>query len=396
MTGSIAAYKSAILARMLVKAGANVQVVLTERAREFVGPATFAGITGRPPVSSMFDPTAGGESHVSLTSKTDLIVIAPATADILARLSQGRADDLLTATALCAKQPILVAPAMHPAMWSHPATQRNVQQLMLDSRVTLVGPECGEVASREEGKGRMSEPARIFERIRASLTPRDLAGLHVVVTAGPTVEDLDPVRYLTNRSSGKMGFQLAARAAQRGARVTLIAGPVSLETPENVTRIGVRGALEMQRALDDVLGERLDGADALIMAAAVADYRFSQVAVSKLKRDAENMTLTLVKNPDLLASLGDRRRGSRISLVGFAVETADDQTMVELARGKLRRKRVDLVVANHASESLGIDTNRVWLVSETDAQLVPTAPKAVVADSILDWLSRACSGARLR
>lgn len=396
VTGSIAAYKSAILARTLVKAGASVQVVLTERAREFVGAATFAGLTGRPPACGMFDPNAGGESHVSLTARADVIVIAPATADILARLAQGRADDLLTATALCARQPIVIAPAMHPAMWSHPATQRNVEQLKRDGRVYFVGPECGEVASGDQGRGRMSEPDQIANQIRSLLTKKDLAGRHVVVTAGPTVEDLDPVRYLTNRSSGKMGFHLATCAARRGAKVTLVAGPVGLQSPEGVTLVHVRGALEMQRALDEVLGSNLEGADALIMAAAVADYRVAEVSNTKLKRNAETMNLSLLKNPDLLQTLGQRRKGSKISLIGFAVETADDEAIVALARDKLRRKHVDMVVANHASESLGADTNRVWLVTETDALPIPTAAKSVVADSILDWLSHCFTGASER
>lgn len=391
VTGSIAAYKAVLLARMLVKAGATVQVLLTERAKEFVGAATFAGITGRPPASSMFDPSAGGESHVSLTARADLIVIAPATADLLARLVQGRADDLLTATALCARQPVFVAPAMHPAMWSHPSTQRNVAQLRADGRVTLIGPESGEVASGEAGQGRMSEPEQIFKAIRATLSPSNLFGRHVVVTAGPTVEDLDPVRYLTNRSSGKMGFAIAERARERGAQVTLITGPVHLETPSGVTRIDTRGALEMQAVLDRVLGNDCSGADALVMAAAVADYRFAQRSSTKLKRDADTMTLELAKNPDLLATIGQRRREAELLLVGFAVETASDEQIVNLARGKLKKKAVDMVVANHAAESLGADTNRVWLVTESDQQLIPTAPKHLVADAVLDWLCRAWS-----
>lgn len=394
VTGSIAAYKAAILARMLIKAGAVVQVLLTERAKEFVGCATFAGISARPPASSMFDPSAGGESHVSLTARADLIVIAPATADLLARLAQGRADDLLTATALCARQPVLVAPAMHPAMWSHPATQRNVAQLRSDGRISLIGPESGEVASGEAGQGRMSEPEQIFKAIRAALSPSDLLGRHVVVTAGPTVEDLDPVRYVTNRSSGKMGFAIAERARERGAQVTLITGPVTLETPLGVTRVDVRGALDMQAALDRVLGADLNGADALVMAAAVADYRIAQASPTKLKRDADTMTLALTKNPDLLATIGERRGQAPLLLVGFAVETANDEQIVNLARGKLKKKSVDMVVANHAADSLGADTNRVWLVTESDQQLIQTAPKHLVADAILGWLCRAWSELR--
>jgi phosphopantothenoylcysteine decarboxylase / phosphopantothenate---cysteine ligase len=391
VTGSIAAYKAAIIARLLVKGGATVQTILTERAKEFVGPATFAGITGRAVATSMFEPSAGGESHVSLTARADLILIAPATADILARLAQGRADDLLTATALCARTPLLVAPAMHPAMWTHPATQRNVSQLKADGRVVFIGPERGEVASGDEGEGRMSDPDTIATVVRHLLTERDLSGRHIVITAGPTVEDIDPVRFITNRSSGKMGFAIAARAVERGARVTLIAGPVALPTPFGVERVDVRGALAMQESLDRVLGQDLASADALIMAAAVADYRMSSVAEKKLKRDAASTELHLTKNPDLLAAIGHRRKNQSPILVGFAVETASDDAMIELARQKLHNKRIDVVVANHAQESLGADTNRIWVVTETEQQLVSTAPKLVVADAILGWLARAFS-----
>lgn len=388
VTGSIAAYKAAAIARLLVKAGAAVQVILTEHAKAFVGPATFAGITGQPPAIGMFDPSAGGESHVSLTARADLIVVAPATADTIARLAQGRADDLLTATALCARSPLLVAPAMHPAMWAHPATQRNVAWLKASSHVSIVGPERGEVASGEQGEGRMSDPERIVAAIRCLLSDSDLAGRHIVVTAGPTVEDIDPVRYVTNRSSGKMGFAIAERAAERGARVTLVAGPVNLRTPHGVDRIDVRGALEMQESLERVLGHALDAADALIMAAAVADYRVAAVAETKIKRDLDTMNLSLIKNPDILAGIGQRRTKQWPILVGFAVETADDDALIALGRQKLQRKKIDVVVANHASEALGADTNRVWLVTETEQQLVSTAPKLVVADAILGWLAR--------
>ncbi len=391
VTGSIAAYKAASLARLLVKAGATVQVILTERAKQFIGSATFAGITSLPPVAGMFDPGAGGESHVSLTARADLIVIAPATADFIARLAQGRADDLLAATALCARSPLLVAPAMHPAMWSHPATQRNVAQLAADGRVNFVGPERGEVASGEQGEGRMSDPERVVGAIRVLLARHDLVGRHVVVTAGPTVEDIDPVRFVTNRSSGKMGFAIAERAAERGARVTLVAGPVTLPTPYGVERVDVRGALEMQTTLDRVLGSELDAADALVMAAAVADYRVVNVASTKLKRDADRMTLELTCNPDILAGIGMRRTRKWPILVGFAVETAHDEALIALGRQKLQRKGIDVVVANHAADALGADTNRVWLVTETEQQLVSTAPKLVVADAILGWLARTFS-----
>jgi phosphopantothenoylcysteine decarboxylase/phosphopantothenate--cysteine ligase len=391
VTGSIAAFKAVLVARLLIKEGADVEVVLTARAREFIGAATFAGITSHPASSDMFDAKSSGETHVSLTARADLIVIAPATADIIARLAQGRADDLLTATALCARSPVLVAPAMHPAMWSHPATQRNVAQLRQDGRVTFVGPEHGEVASRDEGEGRMSEPERIVAQIRKLLTKQDLLGRHVVVTAGPTVEDIDPVRFVTNRSSGKMGYAIAARAAERGAQVTLISGPVTLPSPVGVTRVAVRSAVEMQAALALALGQDLGGADALIMAAAVADYRVGQIASRKLKRENQEVSLSFVKNPDLLAEIGERRTGVLPILVGFAVETADDEGLVKLARDKRRKKQVDVVVANRAEESLGRDDNRVWLVTETDAELVSMAPKVVVAEAVLDNLVRRLS-----
>ena len=388
VTGSIAAFKAATLARLLVKEGAQVEVVLTARGKAFVGSATFAGLTSHAASYDMFDPRSTGETHVSLTARADLIVIAPATADILARLAQGRADDLLTATALCARQPVVVAPAMHPAMWSHPATQRNVAQLKTDGRVTFVGPECGEVASLDQGEGRMSEPEQIVATIRRLLSKPDLLGRHIVVTAGPTVEDIDPVRFITNRSSGKMGYAIAERALQRGARVTLISGPTALRVPEGATLVAVRGAVEMKSALEDALGETLDGADALVMAAAVADYRMAEVAPCKLKRERDNVTLELIKNPDLLAEIGQKRVNPTPVLVGFAVETAADDELVKLARNKLNRKRVDIVVANHAAQSLGRDDNRVWLVTPTDAELVTTAPKAFVAEAILDHLVR--------
>lgn len=388
VTGSIAAFKAVVLARLLIKEGAEVEVVLTARAREFVGAATFAGITSNLVSHDMFDAKSSGETHVSLTARADIIVIAPATADIIARLAQGRADDLLTATTLCARSPVLVAPAMHPAMWSHPATQRNVAQLKADGRVSFVGPERGEVASGDEGEGRMSEPDRIVATIRKLLTRQDLLGRHVVITAGPTVEDIDPVRFITNRSSGKMGYALAARAAERGARVTLISGPVNLPVPEGITRVQVRSAVEMQNALDSAMGQTLDRADALIMTAAVADYRLAQIADHKLKRELAEVSLSCVKNPDLLAEIGDRRRGVLPILVGFAVETAEDEALVKLARDKRRRKQVDVVVANRAEESLGRDDSRVWIVTETEAELVAMAPKPVVAEAILEQLVR--------
>ncbi len=240
VSGSIAAYKAVEVARLLKKAGARVIPLLTRSAKEFIGPQTFSGITGEPVVEDMFDPTFAGEKHVELGRSADLVLIVPATADLLARLAAGRADDLVTALVLCASCPILAAPAMHPRMWAHPATKRNVATIQADGRVTLVGPVDGDVASGERGLGRLAEPEEIVRAALSHFEARDLAGLRIVVTAGPTVEDLDPVRFLGNRSTGKMGFALAERAAARGASVTLVAGPVSLATPHGVRRIDVR------------------------------------------------------------------------------------------------------------------------------------------------------------
>lgn len=383
VTGSVAAYKAALVVRALLKEGARVSVVMTASAARFVGESTFAGLTGEPVVSDMFDASTGGERHVSLAAESDLVLVVPATADVLARLASGRADDLLTATVLCARCPVLVAPAMHPAMWANPATARNVATLGRDGHVELVGPVDGEVASGDHGVGRMAEPEDIVARAVARLTRRDLEGRRVVITAGPTVEDIDPVRFVGNRSSGKMGFALAEQAALRGARVTLVSGPVSLSTPPGVTRVDVRSALQMRAALT----EALPGAAALLMCAAVGDYRPKQVLASKLKRGKQGaLSLELVQNPDLLSEIGAARRGNRPVLVGFAVETGTDDELVRYARDKLRAKHVDVVVANHAAESMGREDNRVLLVGESHVQALDVMPKRDVATCLLDWV----------
>lgn len=387
VTGSVAAYKAAPLARALAKAGAEVRVVLTRSAVEFVGPATFSGLSGRPVESDMFGSHAGGELHVALAAWADAILVAPATADFLARLATGRADDLAAATLLCATCPVLVAPAMHPTMWSHPATQRSVATLRSDGRCRFVGPVDGEVASGDSGVGRMAEPEQILAELLPLVTPQDLAGLHVVVSAGPTVEDLDPVRFVSNRSSGKMGFALAERAARRGARVTLIAGPVDLPTPPSVLRVDVRSALSMQSALHEALGPELRSADVLIMAAAVGDYRADAEHPTKLKSHAPVLKLALHKNPDILADIGRARTGRRPLLIGFAVETDSDARVIELARAKLVAKRCDAIVANHARDSLGQDDNRVTVITNETTEPLPRADKGWVADRILSFVA---------
>ena len=406
VTGSIAAYKSVLVARLLVKAGAVVVPVMTASAARFVGPLTLAAICGESVKTDMFDPSWPGELHVDLGARADAVLVVPATADVLARLAEGRADDLVTALILCAKGRVLAAPAMHPRMWEHPATRRNVEELRRLGRVGLVGPVDGQVASGEQGLGRMAEPEEIVRALSelfgrdatataiptATATPsrveaaagRDLAGMKLVVTAGPTVEDLDPVRYVGNRSSGKMGFAVAERAALRGARVTLISGPVSLRTPPGVSRIDVRSAMEMQKALALVLGKDLADADALVMAAAVADYRPRTVSATKLAKTGDALRLELVPNPDLLAEIGHRRTGRRPFLVGFALETATGDALVALARKKREAKRVDLVVANEARDALSRDDNRVTMVTERRAEALGVMPKSAIADRILD------------
>jgi phosphopantothenoylcysteine decarboxylase/phosphopantothenate--cysteine ligase len=389
ITGSVAAYKAVEVARLCRKAGARVLPLMTASAQRFVGPVTLAGITGEPVASDMWDPAFPGEMHVALAARADLILVVPATADVLARLAQGRADDLLTATVLCARGPVLAAPAMHPRMWQHPATRANVETLARQGRVALIGPVVGEVASGESGQGRMEEPAAILAAAARALAagPRDLEGRRVVVTAGPTHEAIDPVRYLGNRSSGRMGFAVASRAVARGARVTLVAGPVALPTPAGVERVDVESAAEMQRALDRVLGDDLGAVDALVMAAAVADFRAASASATKLKKGETEPTLALTRNPDLLAAIGARRRGARPVLVGFALETGDDAAVLAYARAKLESKRVDVVVANAAHEALGKVTNRVALVTADGASAFTSAPKEEIADRILDQVA---------
>ncbi len=383
VTGSIAAYKSAVLARLLRKEGARVVPAMTESALKFLGAATLAGITGEEVLSDMWKSSlSGGEVHVTLGASADAIVIAPATADVIARLAQGRASDLVTALVLCTKGKVLAAPAMHPRMWENPATKRNVKRLAKHTHVEIVGPAIGQVASGEEGAGRMCEPEEILEAVVLALTPKDLEGLSIVVTAGPTLEDMDPVRFIGNRSTGKMGFAIAARAAARGATTSLIAGPVQLATPPLVKRTDVRSALEMQNAL-----RKIGACDAVVMAAAVADHRFAKTSETKLKKSGETETLAMVRNPDLIAELGAARAASKSSrpvLVGFALETGARTQMVSEARRKVREKKVDVIVANQASVAFGGDDNEISFITENRDERLPRATKVDLADALLD------------
>jgi len=385
ISGSIAAYKAVEVARRLISAGVSVKPVMTSSAERFVGPLTLSGICGTPVVRDMFDTAYPGEVHVDLGRTVDLVLIAPATADTLARMAQGRADDIVAALALSAACPVLVAPAMHTRMWRHPATKRNVATLLADGRIKLIGPVEGALASGESGMGRLADPADIAAAVLRELgATRDLAGLRVVVTAGPTVEDLDPVRFLSNRSSGRMGFAIAERAMRRGATVTLVAGPVELATPVGVTRVDVRSTVDMQAALAGAMGTDLQSTDVLIMAAAVADYAPLERQTTKIKKSGNKMSIDLAKNPDLLAEIGKARTGSRPLLVGSAVETAEPDELVAYAKKKLGEKKVDLVIANHAAEAFGGDTNRVTFVSDSGADALAPMTKVDLADRILD------------
>ena len=381
--GGIAAYKAAILARELLRRGARVRVAMTPSATKFVGPITFTGLTGEPPVTDLWDAAYRGEIHVELAGWADAIVVAPATASMMARMAHGLADEAVTATLLCSDKPVLIAPAMHHRMWSHPATRRNVAQLRADG-VHLVGPESGPLASGESGMGRMAEPDAIADALEVVLAQlgRDLGGRRILVSAGPTHEAIDPVRFLGNRSSGRMGYAVAERARHRGARVVLVSGPVGIAAPPGVELVKVRSALEMQEAIASRTGD----VDAIVMSAAVADFRPAEVAGHKLKKaeGEEGRTLTLVRNPDILAGLGAERaaRGGPLPvLVGFAVETED---LVGAARKKLATKQIDLVVANHASVAFEGDDNEATLVSMGGEVPTGRITKLALSDRILD------------
>ena len=375
--GGIAAFKTVEVVRELMRRGAAVRVVMTRAGARFVGPVTFAGITGEAVVVDLWDPARAGEVHVELGGWADALVVAPATANLLARAASGMADDALLATLVCARGPVLFAPAMHTRMWRHAATARNLARLDQDGAV-FVGPVEGALADGTEGEGRMAEPADIVAALEALVGAiDDLRDRRLVVTSGPTYEDLDPVRFLGNRSSGRMGHALARRAVARGARVTLVTGPVALPHPDGADVIEVRSAVEMHAAVTRLATD----ADAVIMAAAVADYRPRERSREKLKKTDGPMTLELVRNPDILAELGARRAGDRPVLVGFALETQD---AVAQARDKLRQKRCDLMVANEAETALATEDNRAVLVTAAGEEALGVLDKRDLADRVLD------------
>lgn len=378
VTGGVAAYKAAELVRLLVKAGAAVDVALTAAGSRFVGAATFQALSGRPVWTDLWDARPdNGMAHIDLTRGAAACVIAPATADFIARLAHGLADDLLATLCLARACPLLVAPAMNRQMWENPATQRNVAQLGADG-IAILGPASGEQACGEEGLGRMLEAAEIFEDIVAALQPKPLRGRSVLLTAGPTFEALDPVRGLTNSSSGRMGFALARAFRDAGAAVTVVAGPTELPAPRGVARVDVVSALEMRAA---VL-RALPGQHIFVGVAAVADYRPASAAADKIKKSAAPLTLQLEANPDILAEVAARPDAP--FCVGFAAESRD---LAAYAEGKRRSKKLPLVVGNLVADGLGGDTNAVTLFDAKGAHPLPPGDKRAVARDIVSYIA---------
>ena len=383
VTGGIAAYKACEVVSRLRKLNAEVDVIMTENATKLVQPLTFETLSCRPVCIDTFSRTESWDvKHISLAQKADIMVVAPATANIMAKLAHGIADDMLSTTLLATKAPILLAPAMNTGMWTAPVTRENLQTL-LKRGVKTVGPGSGFLACGDTGSGRMSEPVEIVEAIKAVLCPkRDLEGLKVLVTAGPTVERIDPVRYLTNDSSGKMGYAIAEAAHQRGAEVTLVSGPVHIPAPAGVNVVPVTSTVSVY----DFMMERCEQQDIIIQAAAPADYRVEHVADQKIKKQSgEPFVLTLVENPDIARAVGQRKKDGQI-LVGFAAET---QNVMENAQSKLAKKNLDLIVANDVTAEgagFGIDTNIVTLITRDNTLALPKMSKRDVADQILNQI----------
>ena len=382
--GGIAAYKSLDLIRRLRERGAQVRVVMTKAAAEFVTPLSVEALANSRAHTSLFDLDREHEiGHIRLARENELVVIAPATADLLAKMAGGHADDLASTVLLAANAPILAAPAMNPAMWAHPANRRNVAQLIADG-VHFAGPNAGEMAeSGEAGIGRMAEPLEIVATVERLLASGPLAGRHILVTAGPTHEPIDPVRYIANRSSGKQGFAIAAAAARAGARVTLVSGPTALEPPNGVTIIKVETAREMLMAAEQALP-----ADAAIFAAAVADWRVAHAAGEKIKKQkgAATPALTFVENPDILATIGNAPEDRPKLVIGFAAET---EHVIENAKAKLARKGADVIVANDVSPGTGVmggDRNAVHLVTAAGVETWTDMPKDEVGKRLVAWI----------
>lgn len=379
VTGGVAAYKAAELARLLVKDGIDVQVVMTAAARHFIGAATFQAITGHPVFSDLWDERVdNGMAHIDLTRGADAVLVAPASADFLARLVQGQADDLLSTLCLARDCPLLVAPAMNRQMWEAPATRRNAAQLAADG-VELLGPASGEQACGEVGFGRMLEPEELQEALEARFQPKRLRGLKVVITAGPTFEAIDAVRGITNPSSGKMGYAVARAALEAGADVTLVSGRVCLTPPREARLIQVTSAQDMLTAVEGVV----DAADIFIAVAAVADYYVLNPSEQKIKKDAHILTLELAPNPDILAGISSRPKPP--FCVGFAAESENIEEYAELKR---RRKHLPLIVANDVREAVGGDAVQLTLLDEAGRHVLEKADKLTQARRLVAHIAQ--------
>jgi phosphopantothenoylcysteine decarboxylase/phosphopantothenate--cysteine ligase len=385
VTGGIAAYKAAELVRLLVKDNVTVDVVLTAAGAQFVTATTFQALSGRPVLSDIWH--SGSDDamgHISLSRGADAILIAPASANFIAKLAHGVADDLLSTLCLARDCPLLVAPAMNRQMWWHKATQRNVAQLAADG-VIILGPDTGELACKENGEGRMLEAEQLHAALIASRQPKILTGKRVLVTAGPTYEPIDPVRGITNLSSGKMGFALAQAAAEAGANVILVAGPSAEETPADVVRVDVRSAAEMA----DAVLSRIDGADIFVGVAAVADYAPQIALERKVKKSSEPLTLILKPTVDILATVASRAHAP--FCVGFAAESHD---VVKQAEEKRRRKKIALLIANRAQDALGSDVNEVTLLDDDGAHPLPKMGKLALARTLIGEIAKRAGKAR--
>jgi phosphopantothenoylcysteine decarboxylase/phosphopantothenate--cysteine ligase len=380
LTGGIAAYKAAELCRLFVKAGADVRVVMTESACRFITPVTMQALSGQTVYTDMWDPRiADNMAHIELSRDREAIVVAPATADFLARVANGLGDDLLSTLCLARECPLAVAPAMNRQMWDNPATRRNVETLRADG-VTILGPAAGDQACGETGMGRMLEAEQIFAEVAATLGPKPLAGKRVLLTAGPTFEPIDTVRGLTNLSSGKMGFAVAQAAAEAGAaEVTVVAGPTQLPTPPGVVRVDVTTAREMY----DAVMARTKGADVFIGVAAVADYHVVQPKGHKMKKGDGPPRLELAENPDILAAVAALEK--RPFCVGFAAET---ENLVEYAQAKRRKKKIPLLAANLAQAAFGRDDNALTLFDDAGEHVLDRAPKIVLARRLVAHIAR--------
>jgi len=384
VSGGIAAYKAAELARLFVKAGTTVDVVMTDAATRFVTPTTFQALSGRPVLTDLWQSgAADGMGHIGVSRGADAIVVAPASADFIAKVAQGRADDLLTTLCLARECPLFVAPAMNRQMWANAATQRNVAQLRQDG-IGVLGPDTGELACRENGEGRMVEAQALFAALEAALQPKVLAGKRVLVTAGPTFEAIDPVRGITNSSSGKMGFALAQAAAEAGADVALVAGPTALPTPAGVVRTDVTSAAQMA----DAVFERVDRCDIFVAVAAVADYTPAAPLEQKLKKSGDNLTLTLKPTVDILAAVA-ARPGAPFC-VGFAAESHDVE---RLGEEKRKRKKLPLLIANRAQDALRSDANEVTVLDASGALRLPRMDKLELARRLIGEIAQRVSRA---